>query len=141
MSLFSIREFHFPEDYPAVLSIWQAAGPGVRVGRSDSLEEIEKKWRYAPDLFLVAETDGKIVGSLIGGYDGRRGMLYHLAVCADQRGQGIGEALMNEMEARLRARGCVKIYLLVTPENLDVVDYYQKRGWAEMDTIIMGKTL
>ncbi len=89
----------------------------------------------------MAETDGKIVGSLIGGYDGRRGMLYHLAVCADQRGQGIGEALMNEMEARLRARGCVKIYLLVTPENLDVVDYYQKRGWAEMDTIIMGKTL
>jgi ribosomal protein S18 acetylase RimI-like enzyme len=139
--VFAIREFRFPEDYPAVLSLWQAAGPGVRVGRSDSFEEIEKKWRHAPDLFLVAETDGRLIGSVIGGYDGRRGLLYHLAVSADQRGQGIGEALMNEIEDRLRAKGCVKAYLLVTPDNLAVMEYYAKRGWAEMDVTIMGKNL
>ena len=53
---------------------------GVHVGRSDTPAEIEKKLARDPDLFLVAECEQQIIGSVIGGYDGRRGMIYHLAV-------------------------------------------------------------
>lgn len=115
---------------------------GVHVGRSDTLEEIAKKVRRDPDLFLVAECDDRIIGSVMGGYDGRRGLLYHLAVSSTYRSQGIGSQLMDEVESRLREKGCLKCYLLVTEDNSEVEPYYRKRGWQPMDTIhLFGKEL
>jgi ribosomal protein S18 acetylase RimI-like enzyme len=136
-----IREFEFDRDYAAAFSLWQAAGPGVHLGFSDTRQEIAKKLKRDPDLFLVAEEKGKLIGAVLGGFDGRRGMVYHLAVAADQRGRGIGTALMNELESRLKARGCYKYYLLVTHDNLGVIDFYQQQGWEVMDVQIMGKVI
>src|SRR5512145_1354560 len=93
-----IREFCFPADYEPVYMLWQSMEKGVSVGRSDTLVEIEKKVARDPDLFLVAESDGCIVGSVVGGFDGRRGMIYHLAVAASFREQGVGSRLMDEVE-------------------------------------------
>ncbi len=138
---FSIRPFSLPGDYPAALELWRSAGRGVNVGRSDTLPEIEKKLQRDPDLFLVAEADGRLVGTVIGGYDGRRGLIYHLAVAAPFRKLGIGAALMDEVEARLRARGCLKSYLLVLPDNHEAAAYYEKRGWQAMDVTLYGKEL
>ncbi len=76
----NIREFRYPEDYPAVYALWQNAGPGIHVRRSDEPEEIARKLERDPDLFLFAEVDGEVIGSVLGGFDGRRGMMYHLAV-------------------------------------------------------------
>ncbi len=115
---------------------------GVRVGRSDTLAEIEKKVAHDPDLFLVAESDGCIIGSVIGGFDGRRGLIYHLAVAASFREQGIGSRLMDEVEARLRAKGCLKCYLMVLLDNPELEDYYRRHGWGRMDTVhLFGKEL
>ena len=137
-----IREFRFPVDYEQVYKLWGTIEKGVHVGRSDSLDEIGKKIARDPDLFLVAELDGDIVGSVIGGYDGRRGLIYHLAVATSLRGQGIGSHLMDEVESRLRAKGCLKSYLLVTLDNPEVEDYYRQRGWQHMDQIhLYGKEL
>ena len=139
---FQIREFHFPEDYNSVLQLWQGIEKGVHVGRSDTPAEIEKKIARDPDLFLVAELEGDIIGSVIGGFDGRRGLIYHLAVAALLRGMGIGSRLMAEVEWRLRAKGCLKCYLLVTLDNSEVEDYYRQRGWQHMDQIhLYGKEL
>jgi len=129
-------------DYDEVYELWEAIEKGVRVSRSDSLNEIEKKITRDPDLFLVAESGGAIVGSVIGGFDGRRGLVYHLAVAASFREMGIGTRLMDELESRLRSKGCLKCYLLVTLDNLEVEAYYKKRGWQLMDDIrIYGKDL
>lgn len=137
-----IREFQFPADYQQVYDLWCSIEKGVHVGRSDSPAEIEKKIARDPDLFLVAESKNKIIGSVIGGYDGRRGLIYHLAVSASFRGQGIGSRLMNEVEARLRAKGCLKCYLLVINENSEVGSYYEQRGWQPMDDVLLfGKNL
>lgn len=115
---------------------------GVHVGRSDTPAEIEKKLARDPDLFLVAEADGAMIGSVIGGYDGRRGLVYHLAVASEFRGRGIGSQLMDELEARLRAKGCLKCYLLVTTDNPEAEIYYQQRGWQHMDSVrLYGKEL
>jgi ribosomal protein S18 acetylase RimI-like enzyme len=130
-----LREFHFPEDYPAARSLWENAGPGINVRRSDEPEEIQKKLQRDPDLFLVAVADGKIVGTVIGGFDGRRGLLYHLAVEADFRKQGIGGLLMDEVERRLKAKGCLKCYLMVTAENENAMRFYESLGWERMDTV------
>lgn len=136
-----IREFDLSRDFEAVLALWRAAAPGVNVGPSDTREELAKKLARDPDLFLVMEDEEHIVASVIGGFDGRRGMVYHLAVAADQRGRDLGTALMTELEARLRAKGCRKYYLLVKPDNLGVVAFYRKLGWGEMPLTILGKEI
>ena len=142
MAEINIREFHFPDDYGPVYDLWSLMEKGVHVGRSDTAAEIEKKIQRDPDLFLVAECDQKIIGAVMGGFDGRRGMIYHLAVQPSFQGQGIGSQLMDEVEARLRGKGCLKSYLLVTSDNGDVETYYQNRGWYHMDTIhLFGKDL
>jgi ribosomal protein S18 acetylase RimI-like enzyme len=136
-----IREFNLARDYDAVVALWRSAGPGVNVGISDTREEIAKKLARDPDLFLVAEEAGQIVGSVMGGFDGRRGMVYHLAVAAGHRGNGLGTALMNELESRLKAKGCLKYYLQITPDNLGVVEFYRALGWDVMPVQIMGKAI
>lgn len=141
-SAFQIRQFRFPEDYQQVINLWSSMEKGVRVGRSDTPAEIEKKLARDPDLFLVAECGEEIVGSVIGGYDGRRGMIYHLAVSASFQGRGIGSQLMEEIEERLRRKGCLKSYLLIAEDNHDVEPFYRKHGWEHMDTVhLFGKNL
>ena len=111
------------------------------MGPSDTRAEIEKKLRRDPDLFLVAEAEGYLIGTVIGGYDGRRGFVYHLAVDATLRGRGVGSRLMAELEARLRAKGCMRCYLLVTPENVAAREYYEKRGWKLIENLPYAKDL
>ena len=137
----SIREFRYPDDYPAVIDLWQNAGPGIHVRRSDQPEGIELKLQRDPDLFLIAEADGQMVGAVLGGFDGRRGMMYHLAVAKSHRRQGIGLALMEELERRLRAKGCIRYYLLVTKDNESAVKFYEDYGWQRMPLFIYGKDL
>ena len=137
-----IRQFRFPEDYEQVHDLWSSMEKGVHVGRSDTPAEIEKKISRDPDLFLVAEAQDRIVGTVIGGYDGRRGLIYHLAVSETFRNQGIGSQLMDEVELRLRDKGCLKCYLLVIEDNREAEIYYQNRGWQAMDDIhLFGKEL
>jgi len=136
----NIREFLYPNDYAHTLKLWESIEAGVNVGRSDTPEEIQKKLKRDPDLFLVAEHNQEIVGSVIGGYDGRRGMIYHLAVHQSVREQGVGALLLGEVEKRLQAKGCVKCYLLVLADNELAVHFYENRGWYEMNQVrIMGK--
>ena len=130
-----VREFRYPEDYSAVRSLWENSGPGIQLRRSDEPEEIQKKLQRDPDLFLVVESAGKIIGTVIGGFDGRRGLIYHLAMDAAFRRQGIGTLLMDEVEGRLKAKGCIKCYLLVTTENKAAMRFYEARQWERMDSV------
>lgn len=137
----AIRDFRFPDDFDNVIALWSTAGDGIHLGRSDSYGEIRKKAEHDPELFLVAEHDGKIVGSVIGGFDGRRGIVYHLAVAQELRGEGLGGRLMDEVEGRLREKGCLRVYLLVTNENETAIRFYEKRGWNEMNMHIYAKDI
>ena len=139
--LFHIRPFNFPQDVDTARTLWADSAPGVHLGRSDTREEIARKLQRDPDLFLVAENDGRMVGTVIGGYDGRRGLVYHLAVSPEFQNLGIGSALMEEVENRLRLLGCLKVYLLVVDENTAVIDFYTTRGWSPMDVTILAKEL
>ncbi|MCX6059464.1 MAG: GNAT family N-acetyltransferase [Chloroflexi bacterium] len=137
-----ILEFSFPRDYDGALKLWRGMELGVQVGRSDAPEEIIKKLQRDPDLFLIAEINNEIVGTIIGGYDGRRGMIYHLAVHASVREQGIASSLLNEVEKRLKTKGCLKCYLLIDADNEDAAQFYIKRDWYEMKADrIFGKEL
>ncbi len=136
-----LREFRMA-DYDGVLALWRHAGPGVHIRPSDRPEEVAKKLTRDPDLFLVAESDGRLAGVVIGAWDGRRGWLHHLAVDEAFRRRGIGSALVREVEARLRARGCLKVNLLVFADNDPARAFYRSLGYGEHPSVIaMGKEL
>ncbi len=135
MSNVTLREFHYPDDLSVARNLWENAGSGVHLGQSDEPQEITKKLLRDPDLFLVAVAEGRIIGTVIGGFDGRRGMIYHLAVDAGFRSQGVGGLLMDEVEKRLKRKGCLRCYLLVTTENENAMQFYRARGWQRMENI------
>jgi ribosomal protein S18 acetylase RimI-like enzyme len=136
-----IRPFSFQTDFTQVLDLWQSAGQGIHVQRSDQPAEILKKLDRDPDLFMIACDGERIIGSVIGGFDGRRGMIYHLAVANGYRNQGIASRLMEEVENKLRALGCIRCYLFVTPDNHVAKQFYENRGWKPMKIIPFAKDL
>lgn len=130
------------DDYDAVYALWRDAGPGVELRPSDRREEVAKKLMRDPDLFLVAEVDRCIVGIMMGAWDGRRGWLHHLTVDTAHQGRGIGTALVREVEERLKAKGCLKVNLLVRRNSEAARRLYARLGYAEMTGILpMGKEL
>lgn len=136
-----IRQFTM-DDYEAVYALWKSLVPAISLRPSDRREEIEKKLARDPALFLVAEEDGRVVGVIMGGWDGRRGWLHHLAVAPDYQDRGIGTALLAQVEERLRAKGCLKVNLLVHRDNEGARRLYKRLGYEEMAPFVaMGKEL
>lgn len=127
-----IREFDFEKDYNRVIDLWQTIEIGMHIGPSDTPEEIKKKLERDPDLFLISELDGEIIGTVIGGFDGRRGMIYHLAVHRNYRRMGVGQALLAEVEKRLQDKGCIKCLLLVVEDNQSAMQFYEECGWKSV---------
>ena len=138
MSDLRIRTFEI-RDYEQVAALWRAAGLSLHL--SDDVAGIEHRLQRDPELFVVAESGERLVGAVLGCYDGRRGWVNHLAVTPDQQRNGIGTMLMAELEARFQAIGCVKVNLLVEPDNSDVQRFYGGIGYTQDELIFMEKTL
>lgn len=136
-----IRTFDFERDFERVITLWRTAGEGIQLRRSDDPEEILKKLERDPELFIVCERNGAIVGAVLGGYDGRRGLMYHLAVAEPYREKGIASRLVDKLEQRLLKLGCIRYYLLVTPTNSQAIRFYENRGWEKMDLLVFAKDL
>ncbi|HEY0756072.1 MAG TPA: GNAT family acetyltransferase [Ktedonobacteraceae bacterium] len=137
--LFQLRTFTMG-DYEQVVDLWRRTG--IRVGPSDSREGIGRRLRRDEDLFLVAITRQEhVIGAVLGGFDGRRGWVNHLAVEPTLQEQGIGKALLERLEVRLRAQGCIKLNLLVAGDNTGVLGFYKKQGFQSSDVVFMEKWL
>ena len=94
-----------------------------------------------PDLLLVAVEGDRVIGTVMGGYDGHRGWIYSMAVDESQRHRRVGSVLMGEIEKELKALGCMKVNLQVVPSNSGVVRFYERLGFSVEDRISMGKQL
>ncbi|NLT74082.1 MAG: GNAT family acetyltransferase [Chloroflexi bacterium] len=136
-----IRPFEM-SDYDAVYALWLAGAPGIEIRPSDGREEVARRCQRDRELFLVAEGDGAIIGVVMGGWDGRRGWIHHLAVAPDFRGLGLGRSLVAAIEERLCEVGCLKVNLLVRRENRAARQLYEHLGYREAPTLVaMGKEL
>ena len=138
MKNLTIRPFAIA-DSEEVIAIWQACG--LTVPWNDPHKDIARKMEVNPELFLVAEVDGRIAGTVMGGYEGHRGWINYLAVAADFQRRRIGVALMQEVEAKLQALGCPKINLQVRKNNRAVIQFYGQIGYHIDDVISLGKRL
>ena len=134
-----IREFDI-SDYAAVLRLWKEAGLIIRPG--DDLNDIRLKLQRDSDLFLVATDRSDVVGCVMGGWDGRRGWIYHLAVKFSHRRQGIAKSLVGELETRLAGKGAKKVNAQVYRSNTTSLRFFNACGYeVHSDLVMIGKPL
>ncbi|CAI1510563.1 GNAT family acetyltransferase [Serratia proteamaculans] len=133
-----IRVFR-QDDFEEIITLWERCD--LLRPWNDPEMDIERKLNHDPELFLVAEVGGEVVGSVLGGYDGHRGSAYYLGVHPDYRGRGIANALISRLEKKLIARGCPKIQLMVREDNDTVIEMYEKLGYEIQNVTSLGKRL
>ncbi|UCH34924.1 MAG: GNAT family acetyltransferase [Armatimonadota bacterium] len=127
-------------DYEQVAALWHAAGLGPRP--ADARDEVAKKLRRDPDLFLVACAGERIVGTVIGGWDGRRGWAYRMAMHPDYQRRGLGRVLMRELEERLVGKGAISINVIYNTDNERARAFYHSLGYEDRREVsVMGKAL
>ncbi len=120
-------------DFEACQRLWAEADGLGSVPR----EEIELKVERDPELFLVAEDAGQVVGVVMGSYDGRRGWIFRLAVAADRRREGIGQALVDEVEGRMAAMGVPQVNLLVLKSNTGGHAFWEAAGYPGYEGVYL----
>jgi ribosomal protein S18 acetylase RimI-like enzyme len=126
-------------DESAVIDLWRRCDL-VRP-QNDPAKDIRRKLHVQPQMFLIAELEHAIVGAVMAGYEGHRGWINYLAVAPERRRQGIGAALMREVERLLRVEGCAKMNLQVRSTNPEVIEFYRKIGFVVDDVVSTGKRL
>lgn len=127
-------------DEEAVIALWNES-LSVESPHNDPATAIRKKLAVQRDLFLVAEVEGAVAGTAMGGYDGHRGWVYTVAVKPPYRRRGIASALIRRLEAALLELGCLKVNLQVHASNAGVIAFYQKLGYDVEKRVSMGKRL
>jgi ribosomal protein S18 acetylase RimI-like enzyme len=137
--LISIKAYT-ESDEAGVIRLWREVFPD-NPPWNDPKADIHRKVGCQPELFLVCELKGRIIGTVMAGFDGHRGWVHLVAVAADCRRRGIASAMMKEAEERLRQVGCTKINLQVRASNQGVVAFYEKLGYAVEERVSMGKRL
>lgn len=133
-----IRPFA-PQDEEQVIALWQRCE--LTRPWNDPRKDIQRKLTTQPELFLVLELEGGVVGTAMGGYDGHRGWVNYLAVAPELRGKGLGRKLMATLESLLTARGCPKLNLQVRAGNEAAIGFYARLGYKQDEVVSLGKRL
>jgi len=126
-------------DKKNVIELWHNCN--LVVPWNDPKLDIERKLQVNPDLFLVGLIEGMVVATVMGGYEGHRGWINYLAVSPEIRQKGVGQQMVEEVEAKLRKLGCPKINIQIRSSNKGVIEFYGKVGFSVDDVISMGKRL
>jgi len=127
------------KDAEAVIELWSKCQ--LVVPSNNPKKDIERKLKVDRDLFLVGIINGKVIASVMGGYEGHRGWINYLAVDPAHRKNGYGRRIMQEVEKRIRAKGCPKINLQVRATNDGVIKFYQSLGYGDDKVLGLGKRL
>ena len=118
------------EDYEEVHKLWMTIhGFGIR-SIDDSYEGVERFLKRNPDLSVVCEYEGHIIGAILCGEDGRRGSLYHVCVKEGYRMHGIGKKMVNFCCEKLKEEQINKVCLNAFVTNEVGNRFWQKMGWT-----------
>jgi hypothetical protein len=134
-----IRPYH-EGDEQDVITLWTQV-LGYTASHNNPSRSLRRKLNHDRDLLLVALDENRVIGTVMGGYDGHRGWLYSVAVDPAHRRRGVATALVRHMEQLLADRGCPKINLQVMLSNPHAVAFYRSLGYVVEERISMGKVL
>ncbi|MDD2955069.1 MAG: GNAT family N-acetyltransferase [Oscillospiraceae bacterium] len=124
------------EDYDAAYSLWLNT-PGMGLNDlDDSREGIGRYLERNPRTCFVAEEGGVLVGVILSGHDGRRGVIYHTAVAGERQRCGIGGALVDHAMEALRWEGIHKVLLVVFERNEKGNAFWEKQGFTRRTDLV-----
>ena len=123
------------EDYDQVYALWMTIhGFSIRT-IDDSREGVERFLKRNPGISVVAEMDGRVVGAILCGHDGRRGCLYHVCVHEDSRMHGIGRAMVVHCMTALQQEGINKVSLIAFTKNDIGNAFWKQIGWTKREDL------
>lgn len=124
-----------PDDYDKVYKLWLSiTGFGIR-SIDDSREGVERFLKRNPTTSVVAEQNGRIVGAIMCGHDGRTGCFYHVCVAKDYRKHGVGYKMVRFAIKALMEEGISKVTLIAFKENEVGNAFWQNLGWTERSDV------
>lgn len=124
-----------PEDYDAIIDVWNRAGLSFRPIGRDSSEEMIRQIELDPEMFLGAFLDDCMIGMIMGSYDSRKGWLNRLAVVPEHQGKGIAQTLVEEMQKRLKAKGFRIIATLIEDGHEASMTLFKNAGYIVHEDI------
>lgn len=133
-----IRKYQ-DSDQADVVSLWQRAG--LTRPWNDPRMDIQRKLGVQADWFLVGLMQGRVIATVMAGYDGHRGWINYLAVDPEYQASGHGRAIMRRAEELLLQAGCPKINLQIRRDNTDAIAFYERIGFREDAVVSYGKRL
>lgn len=121
------------DDYEELFSLWNITpNMGLR-SLDDSKEGISRFLDRNPNTNFVAYKDGKLVGAILSGHDGRRGYIYHTVVLKEYRRQGIASRLVDMAVEALQKEGITRVCLNVVETNEQGKEFWKNKGWEKKD--------
>lgn len=126
-----------PGDYDEIIRVWNEAGLVHKQKGRDNCDCMTLEISRSPDLFIGAFVEGKLIGTVIGSFDGRRGCVNRLAIVPQYRHRRIAEKLVAICEERLKKMGALVIFCLIEKENEPSLALFNKRlGYHIHDGIV-----
>ncbi|MEM8703350.1 MAG: GNAT family acetyltransferase [Pseudomonadota bacterium] len=122
-----------------IISLWQSCG--LTRAWNDPDKDIDRKLSDPQGGFFVLLQGGKVIGSVMAGYDGHRGAIYYLSIDPAHQSSGLGRRLMEHCEEFLIRLGCPKINLFVRQGNEAVMTFYDGLGYTPEKAVAFGKRL
>jgi len=119
------------EDYGAIIGLWKRAGLPFKPKGRDSKQMMKEQMKVFPELFIGAFYEKKLVGVVIGSYEGRmKGWINRLAVDPEHRRRGVAQQLMRRVEKDLVKRGVAVFCALIETPNKESLGLFQKMGYT-----------
>ena len=124
------------DDHATALALWQRT-PGVGLSAADEAPALRAYLLRNPGTSFVAERDGTVVGTVLCGHDGRRGLIHHLVTDPAARRQGVARQLVQRALATLHAQGIGKCHLMVFADNADGLAFWAAIGGQLRDELAL----
>ena len=130
-----IREMTI-EDYEEVFAMWQTTSKRA-LSKADEKGQIERYLRRNAGMSQVAVVDGKIVGTVLAGHDGRRGFIHHMAVMPEYRRRQIGHSLAKKAIEKIKAEGIDKTHIFCYQNNELGQSFWRDFGFNKRDDVFV----
>lgn len=133
--MFEYREMCV-EDYQKSIALWRQT-EGMGFLESDTKDALRFYLDRNPGMSFICCEDEKLIGTVLGGHDGRRGYIYHLAADKNYRGKSIGKTLINLSLEKIKEAGIKRCIIMLKSDNEANAEFWLKHGFERREDLNM----